>query len=173
MNLKFSNLAHSKELALDMLRIYLGLALIGKGYYFIRNLTELFDLTSSAVSYGDFILAHYILLAHLVGGLCIVAGVFTRLAIFMNIPILFGAVTMIHLPEGLFQANQGLELSVLVLFLLCLSFYHGSGKFSVDGYFDHLDEEAKKRDLRNIINLGEEREKRKVKDSVNEEKKSA
>jgi uncharacterized membrane protein YphA (DoxX/SURF4 family) len=126
----------SKELGLDALRIYLGLALIGKGYYFMTNLNELFELTSSAVSYGDFLLAHYVIFAHIVGGMCIATGLLTRIAVFANLPILVGAITLVHLPQGLFTNSQGLEVSLMVFFLLCIVLYHGSGKLSVDYFID-------------------------------------
>ena len=137
MNLNFKYLDTSKEIGLDAIRLYLGIALIGKGYYFMTNLNELFELTSSAVSYGDFILAHYIVFAHIVGGMCIAAGLLTRLAVFANIPILLGAITLVHLPQGLFTASQGLEISLMVFFLLCVTLYHGSGKLSIDYFIDN------------------------------------
>ncbi len=154
MNLKFKYLDSSKEIALDLLRVYLGLALVGKGYYFIRNLNELFELTSSAVSYGDFIISHYIIFAHIIGGACIAFGLLTRAAIITNIPILFGAVAFIHLKEGFFTPTQGLEISLMVFFLLCISLYHGSGRWSVDYYINRNNPYASD-DTDNIINFSD------------------
>ncbi len=65
MNLKFKSFKYSKDVVLDALRVYIGVALVGKGIYFIQNLNELFELTNTAVSYGDFILSHYIIFAHI------------------------------------------------------------------------------------------------------------
>jgi uncharacterized membrane protein YphA (DoxX/SURF4 family) len=136
MNLKFKNFKYSKDVVLDALRVYIGVALVGKGIYFIQNLNELFELTNTAVSYGDFILSHYIIFAHIVGGLCITFGLLTRMAILANMPILFGAIAFVHLQEGFFTPAQGLEVSMLVFFLLCVGLYHGSGRWSVDYYIN-------------------------------------
>jgi len=52
----------------------------------------------------------------------------------VQLPILIGAVFLVHLQEGLFTRHQNLEFSLLVLFLLVLVFIHGSGRWSVDYY---------------------------------------
>ncbi len=154
MNLKLPDIEESKELSMDLLRAYVGIALIGKGIYFIQNLTELFELTSTAVSYGDFIISHYIIFAHIVGGLCIAAGLLTRIAVLANLPILFGAVTFVHLQEGFFTVGQGLEVSMLMFFLLCVTLYHGSGRWSVDYYINKGDPNHET-SMDNIINFSE------------------
>lgn len=166
MNLEFKYLDSSKEVAMDVLRVYLGIALIGKGYYFIRNLSELFEMTSSAVSYGDFIISHYIIFAHIIGGACIAFGLLTRAAIIANIPILFGAVAFVHLQEGFFTPTQGLEISMMIFFLLCISLYHGSGRWSVDYYINKNNPEGEI-DSENIINFSEYLTSRKTNNEMN------
>jgi uncharacterized membrane protein YphA (DoxX/SURF4 family) len=59
-------------------------------------------------------------------------GFFTRLAAFIQIPILVGAVFFIHFDQGLMSVGQSLELAVLVLMLLILFFLFGSGPFAID-----------------------------------------
>jgi len=136
MNLGIKSFDNSKELTMDLVRVYLGLALIGKGIYFMQNMNELFEMTASAISFGDFVIAHYIVFAHVVGGLCIACGLVTRFAVACNIPVLIGAITLVHVEEGFFSATQGLEVALLVFFLLCITLYHGSGKYSVDYLID-------------------------------------
>jgi putative oxidoreductase len=84
-------------------------------------------------------IAHYIVPAHLVGGLLLVLGLLTRLAALVQIPILLGAVFYLHLPQLMVmnvESRQSLELSALVLFLTCLIFLHGSGRLSLDHVLD-------------------------------------
>ena len=59
-------------------------------------------------------------------------GLLTRLAAMIQIPILTGAVFVIHLREGLVSPEQSLELAALVLFLLLIVFAFGPGKWSLD-----------------------------------------
>lgn len=167
MNLKLSQFKDSKviakELSYDAIRIYLGIALIGKGYYFMQNINELNNLTQETLSYSAFILSHYIIMAHIVGGLCIALGLITRIAAGLNIPILLGAVSLVHLKEGLFSASQGLEVAMITFFLLSIVLVVGSGKFSLDYYLSTNE----KHDILgsnfpdNVIELNHNREKEK------------
>jgi uncharacterized membrane protein YphA (DoxX/SURF4 family) len=50
----------------------------------------------------------------------------------VQIPILAGAVFIVHRQDGLFAMGQSLELSALVLFLLVLFVISGAGKLSLD-----------------------------------------
>ena len=62
-------------------------------------------------------------------------GLLTRLAALVQIPVLTGAVFVVHLREGLASPEQSLELAGLVLFLLLVVFAFGPGKLSLDYYF--------------------------------------
>ena len=72
------------------------------------------------------------MLAHLCGGLLLALGLVTRIAAFVQLPALLGAVFVVHLQEGFFTTEQNLEFSLLVLFLLVLAFLHGPGEWSLD-----------------------------------------
>ena len=74
---------------------------------------------------------HYISLAHLVGGLMLTIGLLTRIAAWVQLPILAGAL-FIHRNEGLMSGGQSLEFSALVFFLLAIFAISGSGALSVD-----------------------------------------
>jgi uncharacterized membrane protein YphA (DoxX/SURF4 family) len=63
-------------------------------------------------------------------------GMISRVGATIQLPILFGAVFLIHLKEGLFAKDQSLEFSALILFLLCLVTAYGSGTLSLDYYLD-------------------------------------
>ncbi len=126
--------AHPK-VWLDCVRIYLGLGLFIRGVFIITNTRAEFilDLLKRIefpwlVTVG---LLHYISLAHLVGGLMLTVGLLTRIAAWVQIPILAGAV-FIHRGEGLMSGGQSLEFSALVFFLLVMFAISGAGPLSVD-----------------------------------------
>ena len=131
-------LDHHKEAAYDLLRIYLGIGLFVRGILLILNpsnsveaLTGTVETTDAFVSAA---LLHYVALAHLFGGALMAIGLLTRLAALVQLPILLGAVFLIHVQDGLLAAGQSLEFSALVLVLLVLVFLFGSGRWSAD-YF--------------------------------------
>jgi len=123
---------------MDLVRIYLGVALFFKGIYFMANREVLLQIMEKAGSWsviGPTVIAHYVVPVHLFGGLLLAVGLLTRFAAAAQLPILIGAVFYVHLPEFTLMSvepRQNLELSALVLFLTCLVFLHGSGRFSVD-----------------------------------------
>lgn len=126
-------------LMMDFIRIYLGVALFLKGVYFMQHREELLQLMDSAGSlwFAPAAVAHYIIPAHLLGGLMLTLGLLTRIAAGAQIPILLGAVFYVHLPRLSalqFEAmqRQSIELAALVLFLTTLVFIHGSGRLSLD-----------------------------------------
>jgi uncharacterized membrane protein YphA (DoxX/SURF4 family) len=126
------------DVLMDLIRIYLGVALFFKGIYFMAHRDYLIQLMNDAGSwwFAPAAIAHYIVPAHLVGGLMLALGLLTRVAAVVQIPILIGALYM-HLPRLLVmnvdpEHRQNLELSALVLFLTVVVFLHGSGRFSLD-----------------------------------------
>ncbi len=126
--------AAHRDLAFDLVRAYLGVALMAKGIFFLANRPFLFELLRDRETWlAPFFLVHYIAIAHISGGAFLAVGLYTRLAALVQIPILVGAVFLIHLREGLFTHGQSLELSVLVLFLLVLAAVFGGGRLSMDG----------------------------------------
>jgi putative oxidoreductase len=121
---------------LDAVRIALGVFLFWMGILFVQNRDALTALINenpflTAVSFW---LGHYIVFAHLAGGLLIALGLLTRVAVIANIPVLLGAVLFVHSPTGLFDIYTELGLSILVLFLLIFFLVEGSGPISVDAY---------------------------------------
>ena len=128
------NSIKEKTFSTEMLRIYFGLALFFKGIYFIGNMTDLFQHISHRFQYVDFIFAHYVVLAHIVGGLFVALGLFTRWACLANVPVLFSAIVFVKLKTGFFAAGAEFELSVMVLMLLLYFMVQGSGGHSLDSY---------------------------------------
>ena len=127
-----------KEVAYDLLRIYLGVGLFVRGILFIlapsNSVEALMGTTEATRAFVSAALLHYVALAHLFGGALMAIGLLTRLAALVQLPILLGAVFLIHVQDGLLTAGQSLEFSALVLVLLVLVFLFGSGPWSADHF---------------------------------------
>ena len=121
----------NNNLAYALIRAFLGVALFVRGWILISDPAAMIELAGEDKIYWWY---SYITITHLIGGFLLAIGFFTRLASLLQIPILFGAVFLIHLKQGLLSVGQSLELSVLVLMLLLLYFIFGSGVLSVDNY---------------------------------------
>ncbi len=121
-----------REIAFDLIRIYLGIGLFARGILFLFDASTLVALLPQGApawlseSWVHLFVAGF----HMVGGLLITAGFWTRIAALSQVPILFGAVFLSL--GSLFSANQSLELSSLVLFMLLLVVICGSGNWSLD-----------------------------------------
>jgi putative oxidoreductase len=122
-------------LGFDLVRAYLGIGLFVRGVLFVsRPELVLGYLSSSESWFVPYAIAHYVALAHLGGGLLLAVGLTTRLAAVVQLPVLFGAVFMVHSTDTLLTAGQSLEFSALVLMLLIVYLGVGSGPLSVDAW---------------------------------------
>ena len=124
------------DLALDLVRMYLGIGLIIKAVYFMGHSDYLMQMmdTMGSTWFAPAILVHYVILAHLVGGICLTLGMFTRTAALIQLPILVSALFYVHLPHMVasVEARQSAEFAGLVLFLLAVLSVYGAGRWSVD-----------------------------------------
>jgi uncharacterized membrane protein YphA (DoxX/SURF4 family) len=133
----FAKKLDNPALGLDLLRIYLGVALLVRGASFIAQpeaLTSYMERTGRW--FVPVTLSHYIVGAHIAGGIMLALGLGTRVAALVQVPILAGAVVLVHWAEGLLSAGQSLELSALVLVLLVVIGVFGPGHFSFDHYLE-------------------------------------
>jgi len=123
----------------DLVRIYLGIGLFVQGIQFSRDT----DFLAQAVRQTrapeflfnafDLFAAHYIVMAHIGGGLLLAAGLLTRVSALFQLPPLIGAVALAYSKqEGVFTHNQEFQFTALVLYLLVLILIRGSGPLSVD-----------------------------------------
>ena len=117
------------NVAYSLIRIFLGVALFIRGIILASDPAVITTLAGEDKIYWWY---SYITIAHLIGGLSLALGLLTRLGSLLQIPVLFGAVFLVHLKQGLLSVGQSLELSVLVLVLLIIYFVFGSGAISVD-----------------------------------------
>ena len=122
--------------AFDIIRMYLGIALFVRGMQFIADSDAFFDLLSddSAVRLQSTVLLHYVALTHIFGGFMMTAGLLTRVAVLIQVPVLVGAVMVSEVHSALHEGSQGFELAALTLFLLILLFLYGPGTLSSDHY---------------------------------------
>jgi putative oxidoreductase len=70
----------------------------------------------------------YLILAHGVGGVCLVLGLFTRWAALANVPVMLGAVVFVHLKNGFWAHSKppGYEYAlVLVVVSLAVAMIGG------------------------------------------------
>ncbi|HSC53666.1 MAG TPA: DoxX family protein [Phnomibacter sp.] len=118
----------------DIARIALGIFLIYKGIDFLANMSRLTGMMNMAnQKFGDFayILAgHYVVFAHMLGGLAITLGMFTRAACLFQIPVLLGAVFFVNSNPQLLQPYAEVVISVVVLLLLIYFAIAGNGPLS-------------------------------------------
>ena len=124
---------------LDILRIALGGFLCYKGMEFLNSMSEMLSLMSGNLSFSSFtltLLAHYIVFAHVGGGVLIILGVLTRLACVVQIPVLLGAIIFINASQGLWSPFSELWISIFVLLLLIYFLVIGNGPWSLASYLD-------------------------------------
>lgn len=132
---------------LSAVRMLLGIFLMGMGVLFVMNRDSLITMINQkpALAAISVMLGHYVVFAHIVGGLFIAMGLLTRFCALANIPVLLGAVFLVHSPTGLFTVYPFMALSILVLCLLILFVIEGSGRISVDEYMRRHPEKVRSR----------------------------
>jgi putative oxidoreductase len=132
----------------DIVRIVLGVFLCYKGIAFLRNMGIMNDLLSNHLSFGSFaiiMIGHYIVFAHILGGIFITMGVLTRFACVIQIPILLGALIMINWSQDMLRPYSQLMLTIVVLLLLIYFLIAGNGVWAVN--FDEPEDKKANRPL--------------------------
>ncbi|HEX7862002.1 MAG TPA: DoxX family protein [Verrucomicrobiae bacterium] len=121
---------------LDLIRIYLGVGLIIKGIFYLMNSTL---IAPSVTPNWLTSIAPIVPYIHIVGGALLAVGLLTRLAAIVQMPIIFAALSFIHLPYmgQSMAAREDVEFSALVLFLLAVIALAGPGPFSLAERFGY------------------------------------
>ena len=133
-NIKYLNKLANEHTyySLNIIRVGLGVFIFYKGLYFMNHMLLLSNLIEPLKNYvGEIILLHYIVPAHLIGGVLIIIGLLTRWAISAQIPILIGAL-FVNILEDMSVLNLVIIMSIIFVSLFFL--IYGSGKNSVDYY---------------------------------------
>jgi len=121
------------DVGLDLMRMFLGLALFVRGVLFVQHPAVVLSfIERSGDWFWPVLIAHYVGIAHLFGGLALLLGLLTRWAAAIQIPVLLGAVFFVHFGEGLLSQGQSLELAVMVLVQLLVFTAFGAGPISLD-----------------------------------------
>lgn len=118
------------SLPLDILRIVLGAFIFYKGMNFSVHTNYLYEILNPLDEWlGTVMIVHYVTMAHLAGGILIIIGLITRVAVLVQIPALIGAVFINFI--GVMDPTN--LIAAIVVLLACLFFLvYGSGKHSVD-----------------------------------------
>jgi NNP family nitrate/nitrite transporter-like MFS transporter len=119
---------------MDALRMYLGVALVIKGIYFITNMSTLEASLPSGLGQGQTMIAWSVVFAHVIGGACLALGFVTRVAAAANALVLVGAigVSFAGMTGSVVGANEATQFTLFVFFTLVLLVWRGSGPFSLD-----------------------------------------
>ena len=127
---------------MDALRIYLGIALMIKGIYFILNMAEL-EGNLGDLKQGVTLVAWCVVFAHVVGGASLAMGFATRVSALSNAAVLFGAMLIALMGMGdvggLFTSVD-FQFTAFVFFTLVLLVWQGAGPFSLDSLFHGANE---------------------------------
>ena len=131
-----------RPFSIDIIRIYIGIGLILKGINFIMNPDQLGawlqqgnlnDVAGlSFFQIQQVLILYFVITVHTFGGFLLTIGLLTRLSALAQVPVLLGAIFVVHIHEGAFTMSQNLEFTTLLLFLLIMIVLNGSEKFSVD-----------------------------------------
>jgi putative oxidoreductase len=116
------------SLAIDLVRIFIGGALVVRGLAFLSDV----EILRAFAGERGVAAADWIIWSHLLGGGMLALGMVTRLAAAIQVPILVVAVFFVHLPGGFATENQSLELSALVLVIIAVLLVFGGGPLSLD-----------------------------------------
>jgi len=120
---------------LDFIRIALGVVFIWKGIAFALNLhcfTTLMESARLGTAVSISLMAHLIIVLHIIGGLMIALGTRTRLFCLLNLPILLVAVFFVNLPAHIFQPYSEFWLSCIITAGLICFFIEGDGVISIE-----------------------------------------
>ena len=124
------------DVALDIIRTAIGVALFIRGVLWAQDSGPVVSMITEGDMgvIGSAIFIHFVIVAHIIGGLMLAFGFRTRVAAVIQIPVLIGAVGIAFLRGGLFMADQSFELAMLVLVILVVLALFGSGTYSLDHF---------------------------------------
>jgi uncharacterized membrane protein YphA (DoxX/SURF4 family) len=129
-----------------IVRIGLGICLFVKGIQFVENNSIIRKVFSESLLLQNYYwLQMFIPWIHLLGGVFIIIGLFTRFAVLIQIPIVICAIIFVNTNKGIFEGEKNLFLSIVILILLIVFLIEGGGHLSWDKYLKN-DRKKKKYD---------------------------
>ena len=133
---------------MDFIRIALGIFLFYKGIDFLMNMSDLVTLMSINTTFNSFLyilIGHLVVFIHILGGIFLMIGFYTRLASIVQIPILLGAIILLGVRAGAMRPYSDILITVIVLLLLIYFAIIGDGPLSMkigDGRESFKDEKT-------------------------------
>jgi putative oxidoreductase len=134
-----------KPIGATLLRIILGVIFVTHGYHGYFGLTP--EGTAEFITFMGLpvgaMLAWYLIVAHVGGGLMMIAGLWTRWAAAANVPVMVTTIWLYHLPRDLFMtgavlnatagkaSGPGLEYPLLVLVATIAQVFLGGGALAM------------------------------------------
>ena len=120
----------TKSIILFLFRITLGLTLFIKGINFVRNQEFLERLISNAALLENLSFLKIVIpFIHILGGFMIIIGVYSRLMIFIQLPIILAAIVLLLISGGMsYYREIAFALAILILLISYLKF--GDGLYS-------------------------------------------
>jgi hypothetical protein len=129
-----------------IVRIGLGICLFIKGIQFVENNSIIRKVFSESLLLQNYYwLQMFIPWIHILGGVFIIIGLFTRFAVLIQIPIVICAIIFVNTNKGIFEGEKNLFLSIVILILLIVFLIEGGGHLSWDKYLKN-DRKKKKYD---------------------------
>ena len=114
-----------------LLRVILGGALFIKGVDFIRNKAVLRQVVSETDLLEKFsVLEAAIPWIHILGGLLILIGLYTRIVIFIQIPLVVGAIIVLFNTKNASFYSTEMIFAVIILIMLLIYLKFGDGFYS-------------------------------------------
>ncbi len=118
-----------------VLRIYLGVALMIKGIYYISDMGALEAQIGDNFGQTQNLISWFVVFAHVIGGAALALGFVTRWAAGLNAAVLGGA-TVLHILGAsglqLITERQDFQFASLVFVTLVIFWWQGAGRFSLD-----------------------------------------
>jgi uncharacterized membrane protein YphA (DoxX/SURF4 family) len=120
----------SNKLILLVFRIILGIILFAKGISFLRDKALLENLISNSITEEKFsIVGLLIPYIHIAGGFFIIIGLYIRVSILIQLPIIIGAIILLLESGG--KPYQGeILFATLILIMLLVQLVYGDGLYS-------------------------------------------
>jgi putative oxidoreductase len=117
-----------------VLRVFLGVIYVMHAYFaaFVYGPTGMAAFQQAQGLPFPQIGTWYVIIAHGLGGICLILGVLVRWAALVNIPIMGGALFVVHLKQGFFMGKAGgYEYALLVFGATVAQTFLGAGAFTL------------------------------------------
>lgn len=129
-SIKETNTKKTKNVILFLFRVILGMTLFIKGINFVRNQEFLEGLISNITLLEKLSFLKIVIpFIHILGGFLIIIGVYSRLMILIQLPIILAAIVFLFISGGSFYYREIIfAITILVLLISYLKF--GDGIYS-------------------------------------------